>query len=149
MSATLNASLFSSYFEDVPTLEIPGQTFPVEELFLEDILDEIDYVIEENNSNTCNIVKSRKPGDMESSECELEMTDIQASRSDIQSQDTPDEKLTTSQLYCRYEDYSKQTCRNLYLMNPAALNYDLIERVITWIVAGAHSFPASGSILVR
>jgi hypothetical protein len=25
MSATLNASLFSSYFEDVPTLEIPGK----------------------------------------------------------------------------------------------------------------------------
>jgi hypothetical protein len=81
----------------------PGRTFPVEELFLEDILDKIDYVIEENNSNTRNIVKSRRPGDMESLECELEMTDIQASRSDIQSQDTPDEKLTTSQLCCRYK----------------------------------------------
>jgi hypothetical protein len=46
-------------------------------------------------------------------------------------------------------DYSKQTRKNLCLMNPDALNYDLIERVITWIVAGAHSFPASGSILVR
>lgn len=39
MSATLNASLFSNYFGYAPLLEIPGRTFPVEQLFLEDILE--------------------------------------------------------------------------------------------------------------
>ncbi|CAN0878208.1 DExH-box ATP-dependent RNA helicase DExH3 [Linum grandiflorum] len=39
MSATLNAELFSSYFGGAPTLHIPGFTYPVRELFLEDILE--------------------------------------------------------------------------------------------------------------
>jgi hypothetical protein len=34
-------------------------------------------------------------------------------------------------------------------MDPNKLNYELIETVIMWIVAGEHSFPAEGSILVR
>jgi hypothetical protein len=33
-------------------------------------------------------------------------------------------------------------------MDPEKINYDLIETVITWIVAGVHDFPARGSILV-
>ncbi|XP_050431299.1 ATP-dependent DNA/RNA helicase DHX36 isoform X2 [Adelges cooleyi] len=37
MSATLNASAFSSYYNECPSLNIPGFTFPVEELYLEDI----------------------------------------------------------------------------------------------------------------
>jgi ATP-dependent RNA helicase DHX57 len=49
MSATLNASHFTSYFEQAPTIVIPGGTFPVDQLFLEDILDRIKYVSEENS----------------------------------------------------------------------------------------------------
>jgi len=37
MSATLNAAAFSKYYNDCPSLNIPGFTYPVEELFLEDI----------------------------------------------------------------------------------------------------------------
>lgn len=40
------------------------------------------------------------------------------------------------------------TCKNLYLMDPEKINYDLIEIVITWIVDGEHDFPAQGCILV-
>ena len=58
MSATLNAQLFSQYFKikfpiadiNVPIIEIPGRTFPVEQLFLEDILDLTEYVIEETST---------------------------------------------------------------------------------------------------
>lgn len=38
MSATVNAELFSEYIGDCPTLEIPGFTFPVERIFLEDVV---------------------------------------------------------------------------------------------------------------
>lgn len=38
MSATLNAEGFSKYFGDCPHLNIPGFTFPVEQYFLEDVL---------------------------------------------------------------------------------------------------------------
>lgn len=46
MSATLNASLFSDFFKDAPVLEIPGRTFPVEQIFLEDILGRCNFVLE-------------------------------------------------------------------------------------------------------
>ncbi|CAM9373169.1 unnamed protein product, partial [Hapterophycus canaliculatus] len=39
MSATLNADLFSDYFNQAPKLNIPGYTFPVEEFYLEDTLE--------------------------------------------------------------------------------------------------------------
>jgi len=37
MSATLNATAFSKYYNDCPSLNIPGFTYPVEELYMEDI----------------------------------------------------------------------------------------------------------------
>ncbi|KAL6607673.1 P-loop containing nucleoside triphosphate hydrolase protein [Neocallimastix sp. 'constans'] len=43
MSATLNSELFSSYFDDAPVFEIPGFTYPVKEVYLEDIYELIDY----------------------------------------------------------------------------------------------------------
>ncbi|OAY64612.1 ATP-dependent RNA helicase DHX36 [Ananas comosus] len=39
MSATINADLFSKYFGNAPIIHIPGFTFPVAELFLEDDVD--------------------------------------------------------------------------------------------------------------
>lgn len=39
MSATINANQFSSYFNNCPIYHIPGFTHPVEELYLEDVLE--------------------------------------------------------------------------------------------------------------
>ena len=39
MSATLNAELFATYFGGAPMAHIPGFTFPVQEYFLEDVLE--------------------------------------------------------------------------------------------------------------
>ncbi|TYZ59672.1 hypothetical protein PybrP1_011333 [[Pythium] brassicae (nom. inval.)] len=50
MSATLNAASFQAYFggERVcPMLTVPGRTFPVQELFLEDVLELTEYVIDD------------------------------------------------------------------------------------------------------
>ncbi|XP_053694242.1 ATP-dependent DNA/RNA helicase DHX36-like [Sabethes cyaneus] len=43
MSATLTADTFSRYFNNCPMVEIPGQVFPVEEFYLEDIVMELNY----------------------------------------------------------------------------------------------------------
>lgn len=48
MSATLDASLFHDYFWDAPSLKFPGRTFPVTELYLEDILDVTGHVVKGN-----------------------------------------------------------------------------------------------------
>ena len=46
MSATLNADLFSRYFGNAPTIEIPGFTHPVTEHYLEDIIEMTQYVLD-------------------------------------------------------------------------------------------------------
>ena len=43
MSATLNSDRFSQYFNNCPTIDIPGRTYPVEKYGLETILDLIKY----------------------------------------------------------------------------------------------------------
>lgn len=43
MSATLNTEAFSAYFDDCPVLNVPGFTHPVEDFFLEDVLELVGY----------------------------------------------------------------------------------------------------------
>ena len=43
MSATLNASKFSTFMYDCPTLHVPGFMFPVEQFYLEDALEMTEY----------------------------------------------------------------------------------------------------------
>lgn len=43
MSATINQETFSNYFDGAPVLTIPGRTFPVEDIYIEDIIAEIPY----------------------------------------------------------------------------------------------------------
>ncbi|KAF8103693.1 hypothetical protein N665_0186s0061 [Sinapis alba] len=76
MSATLNAELFSSYFDGAQTMHIPGFTYPIRTHFLEDILENT-FKTAESKRNTwipdcidfdliqhvlCHIVKGETPG---------------------------------------------------------------------------------------
>eukprot|EP00210_Caulerpa_lentillifera_P002836 g2710.t1 len=45
MSATLDSDSFSAYFSNAPTIHIPGFMHPVQELFLEDVLEKTGYQI--------------------------------------------------------------------------------------------------------
>lgn len=45
MSATINADKFAKYYGGCPMITIPGFTFPVEDLYLEDILKETGYEV--------------------------------------------------------------------------------------------------------
>ncbi|KAL1117476.1 hypothetical protein AAG570_004801 [Ranatra chinensis] len=44
MSATIDTSLFSEYFNNCPVIEVPGRSFPVESYFLEDCVEMLDFV---------------------------------------------------------------------------------------------------------
>ncbi|XP_050100342.1 putative ATP-dependent RNA helicase DHX57 [Anopheles aquasalis] len=144
MSATLNSNLFASYFGDIPVLDIPGRTFPVEQLFLEDILERSGFVLEPD-SMYCR--KLRK-GDHELLTQELEYADLQASEVPP-ARSIRDENLKLTDIFARYADYSKQTCKTLYLMDPLRINPELIERVLTYIVDDpSHGWPQEGSILI-
>ncbi|XP_053697637.1 putative ATP-dependent RNA helicase DHX57 [Sabethes cyaneus] len=145
MSATLNSNLFSSYFGDVPVLDIPGRTFPVEQLFLEDIVERSAFVLEPD-SQYCR--KLRK-GEEEQLLQELEYADVKAANA-APARTIKDENLKMADMFARYSDYSKATCKTLYLMDPLRINPELIEHVLRYIVEGTeqHGWPQEGSILV-
>ncbi|XP_019627907.1 PREDICTED: ATP-dependent RNA helicase DHX36-like [Branchiostoma belcheri] len=60
MSATLNADQFSTYFGNSPMSNIPGFTFPVEDLYLEDVLELTRYDPPEAQSKPQRRVYGRK-----------------------------------------------------------------------------------------
>ena len=45
-------------------------------------------------------------------------------------------------------EYSKKTCKTIYLSEPMKINADLIESVLKYIVQGEHGWPKTGSILI-
>ncbi|KAL7743180.1 hypothetical protein ACLKA6_016313 [Drosophila palustris] len=143
MSATLNASLFSDYFGGAPVLDIPGRTFPVQQLFLEDILEASDFVME-SDTKFCRKLNKKEQDVLLN---ELEFADVQAS-GEPPGQKIKDEKLTLAETYRRYADYSKTTCKSIYLMEPMLINPELVESVLKYIVEGEHDWPREGSILV-
>ena len=44
MSATIDTTLFSKYFNNCPIIEVPGRAFPVQEYFLEDAIQMTNFI---------------------------------------------------------------------------------------------------------
>ncbi|XP_076381687.1 putative ATP-dependent RNA helicase DHX57 [Megalopta genalis] len=143
MSATLKSEAFSSYFREAPILNIPGKTFPVEQLFLEDIFEWTSYVLEENSKYT-----RRIKGDWEQLQIDLETAEVEGISTAEVRDSIQDENLTLMQIVSRYHDYSRRTHKNLYVMDHNKINFELIEAILEWIIFGLHDYPKTGSILV-
>ncbi|XP_076752985.1 putative ATP-dependent RNA helicase DHX57 [Xylocopa sonorina] len=143
MSATLKSEIFSSYFKGAPILCIPGKTFPVEQIFLEDIFEKTNYVLEENSKFT-----RRIKGDWEQLQIDLETAEIEGPSAAPPKESIQDENLSLMQIVSRYQGYDKQTHKNLYVMDHDKINFELIETILEWIVFGEHDHPKTGSILI-
>ncbi|CAD1474838.1 unnamed protein product, partial [Heterotrigona itama] len=141
MSATFKSEMFSTYFKGAPILHIPGKMFPVEQIFLEDVFEKTNYILEENSKFTRKI-----KGDWEQLQIDLETAEIQSFSTVKQS--IEDENLSLTQIINRYQDYNKQTHKNLYIMDHNKINFELIETVLEWISFGKHNYSKTGSILV-
>ncbi|KAL3267516.1 hypothetical protein HHI36_011639 [Cryptolaemus montrouzieri] len=142
MSATLKAELFSTYFNDIPIIEVPGRTFPVQQYFLEDIFENCEYVLEEGSEYTRRI--SKDPDYLESQlECGEVILMSEKPRTALK-----DESLNFRQICTRYEEYSRRTCKNLFLMDPDKINNELIEHLLDFILWEEHDHPNTGTILV-
>lgn len=142
MSATVNANLFAGYFGSAPVVEIPGRTFPVQQIFLEEILDKCGYVLEADSQHCKRLNKNEEKQLVD----ELEYVDVIASN-------TPpplkihDERLNLADIYARYANHSRPVCKTLYLMDPMKINPELIESVLRYIVENSE-WPNHGSILI-
>ncbi|XP_051504272.1 putative ATP-dependent RNA helicase DHX57 isoform X2 [Myxocyprinus asiaticus] len=159
MSATLNAELFSQYFNNCPSIHIPGHTFPVEQFFLEDAIAKTRYVLEDGSpyrrstkqngpdSQSGRAGKGRAPvedyDEGESGRLSFSSFTKKASVKDS----VPDQQLSLHELTARYSNCSKFVVKTLAALDLEKINMDLIESLLEWIVDGDHSYPP-GAVLV-
>ena len=162
MSATLNSSLFCAYFGSIPVVDIPGRTFPVEQLFLEQVLDKIDYALEEGSPYGKPPVKgaagpmlSKQVFSGEFARDSLGQDEWLLMKQGVGGQDVKpakdyvrDEDLKPHQVVLRYDHCSDRVQRVIAAMDHVKINFDLIECLVLWILDGDHAYPQEGSILV-
>lgn len=144
MSATLRSEIFSTYFKGAPILCIPGRTFPVEQIFVEDLYEKMNYVLTESSRAT-----RRYKGGLEQLEMNYGIAlQVAAQFSYTPSESSADEELDLQGIINRYRGYKSQAQKNLFYMDHNAINYELIEATLQWITCGEHNYPKTGSILV-
>ncbi|XP_047379392.1 putative ATP-dependent RNA helicase DHX57 [Sciurus carolinensis] len=154
MSATLNAELFSEYFNSCPVITIPGRTFPVDQFFLEDAVAVTRYVLQDGSP----YMRSMKQIAKEKLKARRNRTAFEEVEEDLrlslhlQDQDSvkdaiPDQQLDFKQLMTRYKGVSKSVIKTMSIMDFEKVNLELIEALLEWIVDGKHSYPP-GAILV-
>ncbi|RCI04879.1 hypothetical protein CU098_000104, partial [Rhizopus stolonifer] len=150
MSATVEANRFSSYFGNCPVISVPGRTFPVHVQYLEDVIEDIDYVIEEDSPYA---IKRDK---IKTEQGTLNVSGLYGSTKRIYyemfEQDSDDDdpydpariesKLTVnSEKTNDTEDedntnvnrYSRRTRKTLKRLNENKINYDLILELLDHI----------------
>ena len=133
MSATLNASSFADYFrQKVPIIDIPGRTFPVQQYFLDEILEVINFSVDEHspyakkiqkegsNKGAKRINKMGKDIFIDDFEAELLISDDSSFKPPKDKDE--DEKLNVKQIYHRYSG-------NTILENIIFLKYFFFEKV--------------------
>lgn len=121
MSATLNAKRFSNYMGGAPVLNIPGRTYPVETLYLEDAIEASQYKPESDS------------GTVEQSDEEDEATAKPAK---------PKERDF------RIKGYSRATCDALFKLNEYRIAFDLIMKLLETIATERRFIDYSKAILV-
>ncbi|XP_068681408.1 putative ATP-dependent RNA helicase DHX57 isoform X2 [Montipora foliosa] len=154
MSATLNAQLFSQYFFEAPVIHIPGRTFPVKEMFLEDALEMTKFQVDLSSPYAKPMASLSVPniaaGKKNKNSRELQQIQDAISCTDFRPPDNEvdDQNLSEDQMAWRYANYSKSTILSLVAMDHEKINYDLLVTILEWIVAGEHEYPKTGAILV-
>ena len=113
MSATVNADLFSGYFGGCPSHTIPGFTHPVTESYLEDILAMTGYEVGPQTEAT----KAKAGGKPV------------AAGADVDSPDLLQEERGWHRAL-EQQGYPPEVGKQLDLLDPAALNYELQVRVL-------------------
>ncbi|KAL4238484.1 ATP-dependent RNA helicase [Mactra antiquata] len=152
MSATLNAQLFSDFFGGCAVIDIPGRTFPVEQYYLEDVIEFTRFVMDESSpyARPLKHMNAVQRG-LANEEYNMEDDTSTSNSSHRASDRVQDQNLSVKQLYLRYSDYHKSTVKNMALMDHTKINFDLVLELMSWLMTcnrEEYEFPDSGAILV-
>eukprot|EP00252_Welwitschia_mirabilis_P022645 TRINITY_DN6191_c0_g1_i1.p1 TRINITY_DN6191_c0_g1~~TRINITY_DN6191_c0_g1_i1.p1 ORF type:complete len:1460 (-),score=349.95 TRINITY_DN6191_c0_g1_i1:511-4890(-) len=133
MSATVDASLFSHYYGNCPVINVKGRTHPVSLCFLEDIYESLGYFLPSDSSAA--LSNPRVPKRMIAKSA----VDNSRGRKNLIRSGWGDESLLEdNNINVHYDEdlylnYSKQTRRNLKLLNEDVIDYDLLEDLVRYI----------------
>jgi ATP-dependent RNA helicase DHX29 len=160
MSATMDADKISAYFDDCPTLYVPGRTYPINVQYLEDAIEYTRWTISENSPyarrcmllsscclsfhSFCNAAGSDKfYKGKNRPEWSEELTTLDDDEDDANSSQRPNLKLE--------KRYSPETTTTLNLLDERLIPYDLIIRLMEKICfedSNYNSFSAAILIFV-
>ncbi|XP_034684490.1 DExH-box ATP-dependent RNA helicase DExH5, mitochondrial isoform X3 [Vitis riparia] len=118
MSATLDAELFSSYFDGAPVVHIPGFTYPIRTYFLENILEMTGYRLTLYNQV-----------DDYGQEKMWKMNKQAPRKRKSQLASVVEDALRATD----FKDYSPQTQESLSCWNPDCIGFNLIENLLCYI----------------
>ncbi|WFD42273.1 RNA helicase [Malassezia psittaci] len=115
MSATLDAERISEYFGGCPTLHVPGRTFPVEQYYLEDVIEMCDYTLAPKSAFA---LKSDNKGTRAKQNGEDGV------------EDDDDDEHRFSGIIRGANSYRPSTLETLTRLNEYMINYELIAQLL-------------------
>ena len=130
MSATLDAERISEYFGGCPMLHVPGRTFPVDEYYLEDVLELCDYTLEPNSPYALEEREKRNSGKQAGDE------------------DDDEEEVQPTSTVSGTKVYSPKTLDTLARLNEYTINYDLIAALLRKVFTDSQFDAMNRAVLV-
>ncbi|KAF8396362.1 hypothetical protein HHK36_017979 [Tetracentron sinense] len=131
MSATINADMFSKYFENAPTIHIPGLTFPVAEFYLEDVLERTRYNIKSEFENFQGNARRRRQSDSKKDPL-TELNAVDWHLKHTLSRAGANLRIEV-EIDGHYKNYSTSTRHSLEAWSGAQLDLGLVEATIEYI----------------
>lgn len=141
MSATLDADRFAAYWgENTPRMHIPGRTFPVEDFFLENVLDMTGYIPPKKKKkryfNSSSQPRQRKTSPWDDSEM-----------SDPEDEQEDEEENETSKLSKNSAGNVPPLDERVKRVDETSVDYDMLGQLIKYLIQ-KNVMGRDGSILV-
>ncbi|CAH0479740.1 unnamed protein product [Peronospora belbahrii] len=135
MSATLNAASFQAYFNGVtvcPMIVVPGRTFPVEQFYLEDVLEKTQFVVDEESP--AYVPVDEGSFDRKSTQVTISGRGGTSHTQQVSWTTTSSSKMKANETETMLaEKYSKSTLLALERIDPSVVNYELIQALLEHI----------------
>uniref|UniRef100_A0A8C0GUC2 RNA helicase n=1 Tax=Chelonoidis abingdonii TaxID=106734 RepID=A0A8C0GUC2_CHEAB len=141
MSATVDSEKFSSYFTHCPILRISGRSYPVEVFHVENVIEEIGYVLEKD-SEYC-----QKFMEEEEEEITINVTSKGGGITKHQEY-VPLQSGSGVDLDPYYQKYSNRTRQAIFYMNPYKINLDLILELLAFLDKSPQFRNIDGAVLI-